>query len=243
MDGTRVPLDDPEAEEIRKEAYWRRLDADGPPIDRARTIGEGADGWRWVVLADAADADFEAYHMRHSVGHSWGRYSAFGTIFGLRSPDGIPKATVLMAGNAAVHAREERNARLSPENEARLEAFAAAGGWTVRKDELPFEAFDGPGANTLVRFLVRDVSNRKTHGVAVMPGRPGAGAVVRAASSVGGARYDPDAMPDADAFRIEGAGGPHEIVSTMPTDAQPTTRADPDDFFEAFGRGSVPPVP
>jgi hypothetical protein len=173
----RRPLQDADSEALRTDGYWDGywawLDATRIVGDSASAVLDDAEGaGRWCRLRDSADADYEAFHMRHSIGHSWDKYATFGDVFSLRSANGIPAATVLVASGAAVHAREQDNARLSPANAAALARFAEAAGFVVRPDDLPFDVlWDEAAPNLRFRYVSRDAENRKEFGDVVLEGR------------------------------------------------------------------------
>ena len=110
--------------------------------------------------------------MRHSIGHSWDKYSALGDIYSLRSGDDAPEATVLVADGVVVHAREHRNARLSPENMTHLLDFCSLKGFKHKPDALPFDFHENEGCpNTMLRALQRPPRGGKEFHEVVFPGR------------------------------------------------------------------------
>jgi hypothetical protein len=236
----RSPLQDPSQEDLRTARYWAELEEAGQPADAASVVGSTSEGGSWVLLSNAQDADFEAWHMRHSIGHSWDKYSSIGSIHGLRSKDGIPQVTALEAGGAIIHAREARNARLSASNMALLEEFCRARGWMVQPEAHPFEIYGGPGRNTCLRFLVRDADNEKTMGECILPGVASIDAIARVADAMDDARYIPLHVPGSEAFSAGGTDEAHEIMSMWPTDDAPTTTTGISEFIDAYAAGLTP---
>lgn len=152
----RRPAEDPREEERRKAAYWDWLSRTAATLTARGAAVAPATHGSWHRLTSPQDADFEAVHMQHSIGHSWDLYSGFGDLYSLRDADGIPQATVLVSDGVVVHAREQQNARLSPENLAELRAFAAERGWAVKPDPLRFDTlFGNDGPNTRVTLVER----------------------------------------------------------------------------------------
>lgn len=179
--GGRYPLADRDAEDQRVLAYWAWLEhqrQQGQEGGSSQFRGDGvrlatsADGRAWVELASADQADFEALHMDHSIGHSWDKYSGLGRIVSLRSLEGLPEATILVAGTAVVHAREFRNTRLSDANEAALHLLAAEMGWTIKPDRHAFDVLYDPEApNTRIVYILRAQDGTKSFGQATFAGR------------------------------------------------------------------------
>lgn len=242
--GPRVPLSDEVDENERKAAYWAYLDAaaaEGAVVDSASHVADAAEGGHWVRLVSAADADFEALHMRHSIGHSFGKYGAFGEIFSLRSADGLPQATVLFSGGEAVHAREHQNARLSDGNMAELAAFAASMGMTVRAEpSFDLLAWDEAAANTRLDYLHRGPDGIKTFGSVVIAGRATEGmATDLAAALPGGRRFLPEAVGMTD-LRASGGDPLHEIVALRHVRDEPTCELDIERLQIAMARAALP---
>jgi hypothetical protein len=222
----RKPLDDERDEDARVASYWQWLAAQdvgtlprGTQVDRfgSKTV---------VRLAGPKDADYEAAHMDHSIGHSWDKYSALGTIFSIRNADGRPEATFLVSGSKVVHARERFNARLSAGNRYVLSQMAFFYDWSVVEDRLPFDAFlDGHGPNTMVRYCARTVDNRIEKGEAVFAGAAVDAEIAALAASVDGAGgFDPSIIGLAE---IEAGGrvAQHEIITVRHVEREPTEAA------------------
>ena len=131
-DEGRRPLADEAEDAARRGRYLEWSNRFGPELgpDTAPRVGESPDGRAWHLLGDAAQADFEAFHMQHSIGYNWDHYSGFGEIYSLRS-GGIPEATLLVAGGTVVHARRRENAPLEPADLAAVRALAEARGRAV----------------------------------------------------------------------------------------------------------------
>lgn len=137
----RVPLEDKAAETLRKESYWAEVDAKiWAPAER-QPVAASTLTHDLIEINTVEEADFEAFHMRHSIGHSWDHYSKMGEIYSIRNAAGFPLATLLVAAGMVVHARQAHNARLSPDLASVLENFAERFDWTVVPDRLPFDYF------------------------------------------------------------------------------------------------------
>jgi hypothetical protein len=133
----RRPLADEARDAERRERYWSWNEATGPRPgpDSAPRVAAAPDGRAWHRLGDPLQADFEASHMRHSIGYNWDHYSAMGEILSLRS-EGLPEATVLVADGTVVHARRRENAPLLPADLAAVRALAGTWGWAVLDPDL-----------------------------------------------------------------------------------------------------------
>lgn len=175
----RAPLQDPEAETARVDAYWQWLESSQKRDPQASFAGYAVHApLLWRKIETAYQADHEAWHMRHSIGHSWDKYSALGDIYSLRSGDKAPEATVLVADGVVVHAREHRNARLSPENMTHLLDFCSLKGFEHKPDALPFDFHENEGCpNTMLRALRRPPGGGKEFHEVVFPGRATQGQV------------------------------------------------------------------
>lgn len=195
--GGREPLANPDAESARVVAYWAWLQGAEVRPGAARAV-PATNGGHWVALDSPADADFEARHMRHSIGHSWDKYSSLGHVISLRDIHGKPQATILVAGDVVVHAREQENARLSVDNMRALNAFAAVRGLTVKDDTLPFDSWDGDAPNTELRFLHRSHDNHKEFARVVFEGRLTTTEIMEIANSSSGRSILPEplGLPD-----------------------------------------------
>jgi len=169
----RSPLEDPAAEDARVDAYWQWLEASTGRDSHGAFAGYAIHApllWRKIETAD--QADHEAWHMRHSIGHSWDKYSALGDIYSLRSEGDTPEATVLVIEGLVVHAREHRNARLSPENQAHLLDFCRLKSFDIKADALPFDFHENDGCpNTMLRALRRRPDGSKDFHEVVFSGR------------------------------------------------------------------------
>jgi hypothetical protein len=221
----RHPLDDEKAEKARTEAYWAALDRSPPGGDCAERIGDASEGRFWVRLATSADADYEAYRMRHSIGHSFDRYAAFGTLLSLRSPENVPLMTVLVSGNRAIHYREERNSRPCAAHLADLERFMALTGGSVAPEDGAFDDFDGEGRNTRLAWVRRGGDGSKTFGEVVLRGRHSRAVLRNEDAAFPAALIYPEAEDD-DTL---------EIVCLSPTDDPATTRLATGTFAAALG--------
>lgn len=173
--GPRAPYADPVEEAARTEAYWVWLDEQPAQIGDAANFAD-ADyrGGRWRQITTSDEADYEARAMRHSIGHSWDKYSGFGDIYSFRNADDVPQMTILVADGVVVHAREHRNARLSKQNRETLMIRAEDMGWDVKPDRFRFEVMtdeDAKANNTRVVFVQRGESNAKTFFTIVVRGR------------------------------------------------------------------------
>lgn len=131
-DEDRRPLPAEADDALRRARYWEWSARVGPDLgpDDAPRIATAGDGRAWHILAHAGQADFEAFHMRHSIGYNWDHYSGLGEIYSLRS-DGVPQATFLVADGVVVHARRAQNAPLEPADHSALSTLAAERGWRV----------------------------------------------------------------------------------------------------------------
>jgi hypothetical protein len=169
----RIPFADSEAETSRVDAYWQWLEASQERDPQASFAGYAVNApLLWRKIDTAAQADYEAWHMLHSIGHSWDKYSSLGDIYSLRSGDDEPEATVLVADGVVVHAREHRNARLSPENCSHLLDFCQLKGFVIKPDALPFDFHENDGCpNTMLRALRRPPEGGKEFHEVVFAGR------------------------------------------------------------------------
>jgi hypothetical protein len=222
--GGRRPLEDDAAEAARTAAYWDWL-ASAAVGDDAPVVAWAGLGWRWARLTTPAQADYEARHMRHSIGHSWDKYSSFGELYSLRGPDDLPEATVLVSGGRVVHAREHENARLSPPNAAALESLAARMGWEIVPEPTPFDVLRDDGSpNTRLRYLHRG-RDGKAFGEAVFAGRLDAAQMEDLFRCLGGGFSPADAgLRDLRADPADDA--PHEVLSVKFVAAPPTEATD-----------------
>ena len=222
--GSRYPLNDANEEAARTEGYWRWLDGAELGADMPEVADTTPDGGRWVKLNTWVDADYEARHMRHSIGHSWDYYAKTGNIFSLRDSQNRPLATVLVIFDAnrnhvAIHAREHENARLSPANLLALRRFGARANFDVSSDAGPFDAFlvqDAP--NTRFKYLLRGDGPEKTFGSVVLADRFTPDDAVALAGGLRNGKFDPDALGFP---RFGGAGCDHEVLSMRHVVEQP----------------------
>lgn len=227
----RSPLQDPAAEADRTAAYWAWID-DAEVQGATPPVATASNGGHWAQLLSADDADFEAAHMRHSIGHSWAKYSTMGEIYSLRSPQGIPEATVLVAGGVVIHAREHRNARLSSENMRALEDFATESGWAIKPDTLPFDVLqDEQAPNTKFVYLLRGGGNAKLFSEAVVAGHLTDRQIASMAEAMGAEnRFVPS---DIGLPGLDGGGNSdcaaHELLAIRFTSEPPTHALDSDD--------------
>lgn len=167
----RLPLAELGDESARTQGYWDWLEAKGA-IDGSKMLERLSNRSEWRELRSASDADFEAFTMRHSIGHSWDRYSAMGRILSFRNPAGKPEFTALLADGVFVHVREHRNARLANVNRTALDEFAERNCLEVAPEQPGFDCFDrGEGSNTRIRYLQRECDNSKKFGELVVEGR------------------------------------------------------------------------
>ena len=169
----RIPFADSEAETSRVDAYWQWLEASQERDPQASFAGYAVNApLLWRKIDTAAQADHEAWHMRHSIGHSWDKYSAMGDIYSLRSDGDTPEATVLVVERLVVHAREHRNARLSPDNKTHLLDFCRLKGFDIKPNALPFDFHENVGCtNTMLRALRRQPDGSKHFHEVVYSGR------------------------------------------------------------------------
>ena len=228
--GGRIPLADEAAEAMRTNSYWAWLTERADHIaDAARPVVKMDEG-HWALLQNGADADYEALHLRHSIGHSWGKYSTFGDIFSLRDGDNRPQATVLVADKVVVHAREAENARLSVANEAALQAFTEVMGFSIKADPLPFDMLKTPDdqadrlTNTRMRYLHRADDNTKTIGSVVLEGRLSDRQINALASGLKDGRVFLPNRVGLDPL-ASASGTPHELLSIKFVEDAPTVIA------------------
>jgi len=169
----RSPLEDPAAEDARVDAYWQWLEVSTGRDPHADFAGYAIHApLLWRKIETPAQADHEAWHMRHSIGHSWDKYSALGDIYSLRREGDTPEATVLVVEGLVVHAREHRNARLSPDNKTHLLDFCRLKGFEFKPDPLPFDFHQNDGcSNTMLRALRRQADGSKDFHEVVFSGR------------------------------------------------------------------------
>lgn len=125
-DEQRYPLPDEMADAERRARYWE-WSAVGMFEDVGTTpvMDAGSTG-RWVEIVDSRGADFEAFHLQHSIGYNWHHYSSMGRLLSLRGgDDGIPRITVLVANGTIVHARGLENQALDPDQLRTLSLMAS----------------------------------------------------------------------------------------------------------------------
>jgi hypothetical protein len=225
----RQPLSDWTSESARTQAYWSWLEAKAASVrDGSLDVAHAFGGGRWVRLSSAGDADYEAKHIRHSIGHSWDRYSKIGEIYSLRDEDNLPLATVLVqdvaGAKVVVHAREHENARLSVANMAALEAFAESRDYRISQEPLPFDFFDDDGPSTAVKYFHRAPDGAKTFSTVVLGGRlTRQQATQMAATLADGRLFDPRRVGLASLRHGTGHDpADHEIVTVFHTQAPPT---------------------
>jgi len=181
-DRTPIP-DDRDAEVLRRHRYWTWLDENAAAIHERRKIYQNQAMERepgagsWMRVANAMDADFVAFHERHSIGYSFDHYAQMGNMFCLLSQTtGLPLATILVSPDGRViHAREAGNARLSPRHRQAVENLAQRRGWKVVPDTLSFDADIGEGnraPNTRITYIARDPKlNVRFRDTVVLDGR------------------------------------------------------------------------
>ncbi len=169
----RTPVEDGQYENERTVAYWNWLEsAYDNCTSNSEPIALDHTGLELHQLKNDHDADFEAIYMSHSIGHSWGKYSALGDIYSIREPYGRPLVTLLVIDGVVVHAREDHNAALSEKNQGTLTRFADSQEWQIRA-EPPFLVSLSDEQNTAINYCFREAdSNRKYFGRVVFSGRP-----------------------------------------------------------------------
>ena len=128
-DEARRPLASWPDELERNARYWEWLDANPPPEVPLRRLGEFENKVALEIDGPAA-ADFEAFHMRHSIGYSWDHYSAQGRIISFRDTEGLPDFTALVEDGVVIHARGQDNASLTSDQVDSLDAACEALGWS-----------------------------------------------------------------------------------------------------------------
>ena len=239
--GGRMPLQDTAAEAARTSAYWAWSGTRQLPPSKAPVTADAEGGGSWVRLMDGADADWEAAHMQHSIGHSWDRYSGLGTIYSLRSEDGLPQATVLVDHEGCVvHAREHENARLSPEHAMALRAIARYMNWTIRPEDHEFDVLREDGApNTRFRYMLRDSSGHKSCAQFVAAGRLSGAQVAGLSRSLQhGCLFMPGWVGEKE---LGDDGMMHTLMSVRDVHDEPTSALAAEDVLEALEtRGVVP---
>ena len=223
----RFPEDEPQAEHERVTAYWEWLENNVSPDNSRPVFRIGNNTWKRLHTPE--DADFEARHMRHSIGHSWDKYSAFGYIFSLRAADNTPQATILVRGNDVVHAREHCNARLSEESMSALRTFCFYAGFVIVPDEHPFEVWTGDEENTCITYM-RRTSHGKEFTSLVLPGGISE-QEIHTMTSCGSALFTP-----ADAG-LPGEGV-HELVSVGSTEKEADVGVSADTFCRVWSTGT-----
>ncbi len=129
----RTPLPDDEADARRRARYWA-WSGTQVPVDPAPPLGALVPGYTCHAVATPAQADFEAWHMRHSVGYDFDHYSRMGDILSLRR-DGVPCVTALVADATVVHAVGPGNAMITDEDRAVLQVVCDARGWGLPDNE------------------------------------------------------------------------------------------------------------
>lgn len=191
----RIPALSEQQEMKRVSQYWKYLDAKSSNIiDSSLDLGAG-----WHKLRNEDDADYEAWYMKHSIGHSWDKYSKIGDIYSMRDHNNIPEVTILVKDGVIIHAREERNIRLSPEHMERMKQFAKKMDFIIQPDEFEFDVWlDNESQNTAIRYLYRSPDGNKIMQV-VMEGRISQDDIENIASNLENGRY----------FRSEDVGLPH----------------------------------
>jgi len=232
----RSPISTPELEEKRVSAYWGWLDGAPRSCPGGKQRYVSTEGFFWISLDDEAGADYEAFHMRHSIGHSWRKYRQIGPLFSLRDHENLPQATVLLAhpreaifnarDAAIIHAREHHNARLSRANMDRMVAFADVLGVGIEPDFDPslgvatcFEYWpDNDAPNTQVRYFTRDRHNRKQFFEQIMPGRASLDAVRALQIKLWDEAFEPDLF----SLETDPLSDRYELLSLSGSFAAPT---------------------
>ena len=132
-DEPRIPLADEWADEERRSRYWDWSNQAGPSLPEGGTIARVrlADGGSCVRIGNHVQADYEAFHMQHSIGYNFDHYAALGDIYSLRNADNVPQMTFLVAGNQIVHARAPANGPVTDAQYRWLLEFAAANHFDV----------------------------------------------------------------------------------------------------------------
>lgn len=157
----RFPENNELKENKRKAQYWKYL-SQIKLNDTA--VDTGIKGWKQLKTED--DADYEASFMKHSIGHSWSKYSNIGDIFSYRDHNNIPKVTILVKNNEIIHAREERNIRLSKENIKSLHEFAKQMNFKVSLEPYEFDFFlNDNDINTKIVYLLRKDNKNHIHSI------------------------------------------------------------------------------
>ena len=153
----RFPENNSEKENKRKTQYWKYLKQAKLNDNSIETKVKG-----WKQLLTENDADYEASFMQHSIGHSWLKYSSIGNIFSLRDKNNIPQVTILVKDNKIIHAREEKNIRLSKENIISLNNFAKQMNYQISLEAYEFDFFlNDDDINTKIIYLLR--KDNKNH--------------------------------------------------------------------------------
>lgn len=249
--GPRTPYADPVEEAARTEAYWAWLDAQ-ETFQECAFVGDAEHGkgtWRQLTTAD--QADYEAREMRHSIGHSWDKYSAMGEIYSYRNMIDVPQMTVMVINNVVVHAREHQNTRLSVNNLVTLMMAAHEKGWAVKPDRFRMEAmFDASpeAVNTQLVCVQRDDNNAKTFFTTVLTGTFSEADAQALHDAFGTGVYTSPILRLADLPRnIFGDPKPNgledlEIVSLRQTAKPPTTRVQVADVVKSAQTRDKPVV-
>lgn len=153
-DHPRYPDEDDSVEEERTGIYWEWLDGQEAPGDAMAEFSTYIPEQPiWVrKITEPEHADYEAAHMRHSIGHSWAEYNSTGDIYSLRTDDERPLATVMVSEGVVVHARGQFNTRLDAVAARALESLCQLKGWSQHPDPLEFDHYIDP-------YIARDEEN------------------------------------------------------------------------------------
>lgn len=237
-DHPRYPEEDNSVEEERTGIYWEWLDDQESPGDAMAEFSTYIPEQPiWVrKLTDPEHADYEAAHMRHSIGHSWGKYSSAGEIYSLRTDDERPLATVMVSEGVVVHARGQFNTRLDAVAARALEQLCQLKGWSQHPDPLEFDHYIDPyigpdEENTLMRIARRGEQGEVTISEHVLEGSLDQDQASRLSDYLKrGRSFSPSTFETA----FGTADTPLEFTCFMSTVKPATLNVSVDDFVEAW---------
>lgn len=118
----RYPLGDDYQDLLRFEEYWKYLLLKRP-TDEQRPFLIVLEENGIKTITNYEQADYEAFHLVHSIGANFDKYSRGATIYSIRTLDNIPVCTFNVIENVCVHARQKGNEPLNDKEYEHLMNF------------------------------------------------------------------------------------------------------------------------
>lgn len=125
----RYPLDNELENLLRFETYWKYLLCTRPEDDQRSPLLILGDHFLKDIKTEE-QADYEAYHLVHSIGVNFYKYSQLGDNYSIRTQENKPLCTLLVHSQKCIHARQIANDPLNDQNFSLLTQFCQAMGFT-----------------------------------------------------------------------------------------------------------------